>query len=226
MTMTTTRDLVRMKDIIYFIEKVGPDLDWSSKYLDLLATTAGAAFAATDLPEDTAEIAIGGPVTHYQMEQIERWLKERGRSDSTVRTYVGSWKRLSYIMEQWLAVRDTDREEAFFDNVSVFKDPRPKRRTTRKKVMPAETQAQRIKKKTVALKKKADAAKKDLLEYLATTGLGTVNLESGDTVTVGVYTKGISLTFHMLGHGHNERDWTVNRSYTWEELADRTKDGK
>jgi hypothetical protein len=122
-----------IKELVAFIERLGPELEWSSRYVDLVATTSGAVFRGLGLDESRDGILIGPSVLTLQLQELEHDLLQRGRSESTITTYTTTWKRISEIAGDWIAVRGTSAEDEFWESVHTRRDSRPRRRTTRTK---------------------------------------------------------------------------------------------
>lgn len=120
-----------IKEFVYFIERLGPQLGWSSRYVDLVVTTAGAVFRGLELDESRDIILIGPTVLESQLSALKLDLRNRGLSESTVRTYTTTWRRTSEFAGDWIAVRGTSDEDEFWENVHTRRDSRTRRRNTR-----------------------------------------------------------------------------------------------
>ncbi|MFC2153466.1 hypothetical protein ACFLQ7_02405 [Actinomycetota bacterium] len=118
-----------MPEVVDFIERVGDALDWSTRYMDLAATAAGAVFRAEELDEQTDAVPIGEAVIDNQIARLTEDMALRGRSPNTGAVYVGTWKRVSTIAEGWLPLRGTPKEEYFWETIDQYRDTRPTRRT-------------------------------------------------------------------------------------------------
>lgn len=118
-------------ELVDFVERISPGLDWSTRYTDLAATTVGAVFRALGLDEDSDVIAVGRSVVSDQIIRLEVDLRRRGRSQKTITTYKTVWKRISTLAEDWLVARDSGKETTFWKSTDKYKDTRRRRRTTR-----------------------------------------------------------------------------------------------
>jgi hypothetical protein len=118
-----------MKELVWFIERLGEELNWSTRYMDLAATTAGAVFRSLDLDESSDAIPIGEHVAAAQLKTLESDLLGRGLSPSTITTYTTTWKRLSSVADGWVKAAGTSSEKTFWDDIDQYRDSRPSRRS-------------------------------------------------------------------------------------------------
>ena len=115
---------VSIKELVYLIEQFGPKLGWSSRYIDLAATTSGAVFRSLDLDERRDVISIGPSVMPSQLEALTSDLRARKLSDSTISTYTATWKRISEIGGAWAVAVEAGQEDQFWDEVEKYRDAR------------------------------------------------------------------------------------------------------
>jgi hypothetical protein len=90
-----------MPELVKVASSAGRSFGWTSNYVDVLITAAGAVFKAVRLDEasdaiDVSTVAVG--------EQIERLVSERtaqGASPRTIASYTTAWKRLAAVTRAW-----------------------------------------------------------------------------------------------------------------------------
>lgn len=117
-----------MSDVVGFIERVGSELDWSTRYMDLAATASAAVFRSLGLDEDEL-VEVGETALARQLESLEADLLRRGLTPGTARTYANTWRRVATLAAEWQMVRGTPEEEQFWAGVTRFRDDRKTRRT-------------------------------------------------------------------------------------------------
>ena len=121
---------VKLADIDEIVERAGRELGWTSKYTNLLATTASSMFVAHGSPDT---LPIGREVAGEQIDTLRRSLESRGKSPKTALTYTSAWQRISAIVEDWDEARTHGDETKFWKGFATeYRDPRLQRRRTRK----------------------------------------------------------------------------------------------
>jgi hypothetical protein len=123
--MTTHMNL---DELVAFISKAGPKLDWSNRYQDLAATACAAAFRSLGVDAKGGEIEIGEHLIKGQQASIRDDLEERGRALSTAATYVSAWGSVATLVSKWEVVRETPDETTFWSTLDQFRKHRVSRK--------------------------------------------------------------------------------------------------
>ncbi len=109
-------------------ERAAEPLGWSTRYLELLGTAIGAAFAAAGRSESTAIPVDAGSAARVAEAMVAR-AAETGRSPGTARTYGQAWKRVARLADDWRRHQSEAREDEFWGSLADrYRDKRPRRR--------------------------------------------------------------------------------------------------
>ena len=119
-----------MKEVVEFIEKVGPGLDWSNRYMDLAATACAAVFRSQGISEEEGVLEIDVRFLIKQLGVLRTDLEARGLSSSTAATYEATFKRIVRLISAWHgSLGDRVAESEFWDGIGEYRDTRIQRRS-------------------------------------------------------------------------------------------------
>jgi hypothetical protein len=108
-----------MDELVVVAASAGKAFNWSQKYVDLLATSAGAVFRSEQLVEgwDSIDVDLVSVLEQSARLKLER--QAHGSSPRTISSYVSAWKRLATVARAWSDAGRPASDDPFWAQVAI-----------------------------------------------------------------------------------------------------------
>ena len=172
-----TRNPVRMSELMDVATNAAPSFGWSKKYVEQLATSAGAIFKTEGLDESSDTISIDLEAVLLQTAAFAQRRNREGASPRTISSYMAAWKRLAQVAREWDDAGRPAAGDPFWDEIGTRLADRRVRRLAGRQNLSGE-------KPTVLTPEKSEIFKVWLDGYRSATIELPNDLEEGDVLKV------------------------------------------